>query len=121
MGVKLIAFTPHAGPYAAETRAALDLGFDVFTDHRNEAADRFRLRFSVDEQTREIYRGYGIDLAGANAAGTWDLPAPGTFVIDTNGVVRWAFADWDYTRRADPGEVIEAVREVLRSGATRRL
>ena len=44
--------------------------------------------------------------------GEWTLPAPATFVIDTEGVVQWVWADWDYSKRADPDDVIEAVKKI---------
>jgi len=44
--------------------------------------------------------------------GTWELPAPATFVIDREGIIRWAFADWDYRKRADPDDVIKVVRSL---------
>jgi peroxiredoxin len=37
------------------------------------------------------------------------LPLPATFVIDAGGVIRWVFADADYTRRAEPAEVLAAL------------
>ena len=36
-----------------------------------------------------------------------------TFVIDKDGIIRWAFADWDYKQRADPDAVIAAVRAIM--------
>lgn len=119
MGVPLVAITPEKPDLAAQTAEANGLGFEIYSDHRFEAADRFRLRFSMDEATREQYRAHGIDLSERNAKPGWDLPAPGTFIVDVNGVVRYAFADWDYTRRADPDEVIAAAEEVRRMGPTR--
>lgn len=119
MGVRLVAITPEKPDLAAQAAAAGEFGFGVYSDFDFQAADAFRLRFSMDEATRERYRGYGVDLAQTNAKGAWDLPAPGTFIVDVNGVVRAAWADWDYTKRADPDEVIAAAREVVRPGPTR--
>lgn len=119
MGVQFIAITPEKPDLAAQTAGRGHLEFPIYTDHRYEAADRFRLRFSMSQADRETYRGYGIDLEQANAAGRWDLPAPGTFIVDVNGVVRYAFAEWDYTKRADPDDVIAAAREVVRMEPTR--
>ena len=120
MGVRFYAVTFEKPDVAARTADATGAEFTILSDHRHEAADRFRLRFTMDEPTRERYRAAGVNLPELSAAGDWDLPAPGTFVVDPNGVIRWAFADWDYTRRADPDEVIAAAREVANVGPTRR-
>lgn len=119
MGVRFVAITPEKPELAAETAAKNGLAMEIYSDHMFEGADRFRLRFSMDPAARARYREYGVDLASANAAGSWDLPAPGTFIVDVNGVVRYSFADWDYTKRADPVEVLAAAREVMRGGPTR--
>lgn len=120
MGVRFYAVTFEQPDIAARTAEATGAEFTILSDHNHEAADRFRLRFTMDQATRERYRAAGVDLPRLNAGADWDLPAPGTFVVDPNGVIRWAFADWDYTKRADPDEVIAAAREVANVGPTRR-
>ncbi len=32
--------------------------------------------------------------------------------MDNEGVIQWAYADWDYKKRVDPDEVIAAVRDL---------
>ena len=35
---------------------------------------------------------------------------PGSFVVDHMGIIRFAGADPDYTRRPEPAELLESVR-----------
>ena len=77
-----------------------------------EAAKAFKVHFVVDEDTKAQYEKFGLKVAESNVSGTWELPAPATFVIDKTGVIRWAFADWDYKKRADPDAVIAAVKAI---------
>lgn len=109
-GGTLVALTPESPEHAAETIGEHQLGFAVYSDSAMLAARAYRVFFEVDADTQQKYKGYGIDLASWNANRQWTLPAPGTFVIDRSGVVRYAWADWDYKKRADPGEVISVVR-----------
>ena len=37
---------------------------------------------------------------------------PGTYVIDKDGTVSYAFVDADYTKRAEPDEVIAKLEEL---------
>ncbi len=37
---------------------------------------------------------------------------PATFVVDRDGLIRWASVDPDYTVRPEPDDVLEAVRAV---------
>lgn len=97
-----------------ETAGEHDLGFDIYSGDTMAAAKAYKVFFEVDPETQTAYKGYGIDLATWNANQRWTLPAPGTFVIDRDGVVRYAWADWDYKQRADPDEVIAAVKKIRR-------
>lgn len=95
---------------ATQAKAAPDI--TILGDPAAEAAKAFGLLFTVDEATQKKYKGYGIDVAANNSNGQWTLPHPGTFVIDTQGVIRWAWVEEDYRKRADPEEVISAVKAI---------
>ncbi|MCB9847706.1 MAG: AhpC/TSA family protein [Phycisphaeraceae bacterium] len=111
-GGRFIAVTPEKPEDAQNTMDKADAGYRVFIDPQGDVGKAFRVQFELDASTQKKYMGYGIDLSKSNANGRWELPAPATFVIDTDGVVRYAHAEWDYRtdHRADPDEVIEAVR-----------
>jgi peroxiredoxin len=47
-------------------------------------------------------------LAAYNGAERGLLPVPATFVIDRDGMVRFAFADTDYRRRVEPEAIVGA-------------
>ncbi len=112
-GGRLIALTPDAPGNVAETLTKQDLGFTVLSDANGEAAKALGVNFVVDSATRSKYIGYGIDLEESNANGLWQLPHPGTFIIDRDGTVRYANVSADYRNgRADPAEVIAAYRRI---------
>ncbi len=111
-GGTFIALTPEKPELATATREKAHADYRVFSDTTQAAARAFNVHFVVDDATREKYRGYGLQVGEANASGTWELPAPATFVIDKGGIVRWVFADWDYKKRADPDDVIGAVKAI---------
>lgn len=50
-----------------------------------------------------------FDLHRVNGGHPHTLPLPATYVIDQTGTVRWAFADTDYTKRAEPADIIAAL------------
>jgi peroxiredoxin len=111
-GGAFVAITPERPERAVATREkiAAGAGYEVLSDHTMAAARAFNVAFRMDGATQTKYRGYGIDLAKHNAVGEWDLPAPATFILDRQGRVRYVFASWDYTKRANPDEVIAALR-----------
>jgi peroxiredoxin len=112
-GGRLVALTPDAPSHVAETLTKQDLGFTVLSDANADAARALRVNFVVDRATRDRYLGFGIDLERSNANGLWQLPHPGTFIIDRDGTVLYAAVDTDYRNgRADPDEVVTAYRNL---------
>lgn len=111
-GGTLVALTPQKPELVDETKSEHELEYVVLSDAEGEAGRAFMVQFSLDKKTIEKYKGYGIDLTEHNAEGEWTLPAPATFVIDTDGIIRWVWADWDYSQRADPDDVIKAVEKI---------
>lgn len=109
-GGTFVALTPEKPDLAVKTREAAHADYQVYSDGTFAAAKAFRVHFVVDPDTKAKYEKFGLKVAESNVSGTWELPAPATFVIDKAGVIRWSFADWDYKKRADPDEVIRAVQ-----------
>ncbi len=111
MGATFVAITPEKPEHAASTQGKHAPSMMIVSDASGEASRAYRVAFAMPEPLQERYKGYGVDLSAHNANGAWELPAPGTFVIDRDGVITYAWADWDYKKRADPDEVLEAARK----------
>jgi peroxiredoxin len=47
-----------------------------------------------------------------NGDNSWELPVPGTFVVDKRGIIRGRFVNADYTQRADPGDVTAVLHKL---------
>jgi peroxiredoxin len=109
-GGTFVALTPEKPDLAVKTRDAAHADYQVYSDGDFAAAKAFRVHFVVDADTKAKYEKFGLKVAQSNVSGTWELPAPATFVIDKTGIIRWSFAEWDYKKRADPDEVIRAVQ-----------
>ena len=72
-------------------------------------AAAYGLRFHLDPGLEAAYRALGIDLTAANGEARWALPIPATYVIGTDGTVRAAHVNADYTTRMEPRAVLEAL------------
>jgi peroxiredoxin len=115
-GATLVAISPQT-PDASMTTAEKDeLAFPVLSDVGSHVARAFRIVHEVTDEVQAVYDRNGYDLAGRNAIGTEDdtdevvLPLPATYVIDREGAVRFAFVSPDYVERAEPADVLAAVR-----------
>ncbi len=111
LGASLVAISPQTPDNSLSTAEKDDLKFQVLSDVGNKVANQFGLVFQVPSELQEIYNNFGITLPKFNGDESWELPMPGTYVIDKDGTVSYAFADPDYTNRAEPDEVIAKLEE----------
>ncbi len=116
-GAALIAVTPETQAHAGATARDGDLRFPVAVDRGSRFARSLGLVFDLPESLVPLYGEIGIDVAARNGEGGHVLPMPATYVLDRSGRIAWAHVDADFTARADPGEVVAAVRALARPAA----
>lgn len=107
-----MAVSPQVEAYARHSVEKNNLHFDVLLDAGNTVARRYGLVFSVPEDLKRIYLEMKIELPRYNGDESWELPMPARFIIDREGIVRYADFDPDYTTRPDPEETLAALREM---------
>lgn len=111
-GASLIAISPETPDHALSTRDKQELSFIVLSDVGNKVAREFGLVFQLPAPLRPIYQGFGIDIPAHNGDQSFELPIPATYVVAPNQEIVYAFADVDYTKRAEPGDVIAALQSI---------
>ena len=89
------------------------LTFPILWDKDSRVAEEFGLAFTLPDDLKEVYRGFGIDLAASNGDPSWRLPVPARFVVDGKGIVRSVDADPDYTYRPEPEVTITFLRKMV--------
>ncbi len=114
LGASLLVISPQIQRTAREPEEQQPLAVEHLHDRGNEVARRYGLVFTLPEDLRQVYRGFGLDLAKANGDDSWTLPMPARFVIDRTGVIRSRDVDPDYTRRTEPSATIEVLRSLGR-------
>ncbi len=82
----------------------------MLSDPGNAVAERYGLTYTFSAGFRELYLGFGIDLAEYNGDDSWRLPMPARFVVDSEKVIRYAEADPNYIVRPEPEDTIEFLR-----------
>ncbi len=102
-GAALIAISPQTPDYSILTAENKALTYPVLSDVGNKAARKFGLVFSVPE----VVRPYSANLAQYNGDGSWELPIPGTFVIDRSGEITFASVNPNYMQRLEPQTILD--------------
>jgi peroxiredoxin len=87
-----------------------DIGYTLYSDSRLEATRAFGLAFRVDEEMVERYLTYDVDLEAASGENHHVLPAPATFLIGSDGIIRFQFTNPDYKVRLHPDVLLAAAR-----------
>lgn len=108
-GGSLVAVTPETSGRAAEIKGRHGAHYEIVADVDQGLGAACGIVFRTPEPYRRLLESRGVDLADRQGHGGWFLPVPATFVVDRSGVVRWAFMDIDFTRRAEPDDILAAL------------
>lgn len=116
LGAKVVALSPETPDESLSTAEKNDLPFEVLSDDALAVADQYGIAYDVPEDLNKVLNDFGVDFAHINGnAGSRKprLPLPATFVIGKDGKIAYVFAELDYTKRAEPADVIDAVKAVV--------
>lgn len=112
-GGRVIAISPELPDKTMTTKERHMLEFQVLSDINNRVADKYKLAYSVDESVVDHYD-LSVRLNDHNGNDSNRLPLAVTYVINTSGLVEYAFLDADYKNRATPEEIISVLNTIKR-------
>ncbi|WP_281846820.1 redoxin domain-containing protein [Olleya namhaensis] len=104
-----MALTPELTDKSFSTTEKHNLQFEVLIDIGNKAAKQYGLSFKLTNALTEVYKN-GVGLKNYNSDDSSELPIAATYLIDTNGIVQYAFLDADYRKRASIIAIINALK-----------
>lgn len=114
LGTTLIAISPELPDKSLSTIEKNHLPFTVLSDTDNMVARKYDLVFKLDTETAERYENkFGLSQYNGNDKA--ELPIPATYIIDREGMVRYAFVNPDYKKRANPDEVVMQLKQFIGS------
>lgn len=111
-GAQLITITPQTPDKSVAQFKEKGYPFEVLSDLDNKVMKDYKLYFELPPDLVEVYKKHGLDIEAFNGKGRNVLPVPGSFVINTDGVVRAMHADTDYKKRMEPSAIIDALKEM---------
>ncbi|MFI8962381.1 peroxiredoxin-like family protein [Streptomyces sp. NPDC053493] len=108
-GARLVAVSPQIPDESMSLTEKHGLAFDVLSDIGSDTAKQYGLAFDLPDDLAAVYDKLGFDLQRVNGGHPRTLPLPATYVIDRDGIIRWAFVHADYTTRAEPADILAAL------------
>ena len=88
------------------------LDYRVIIDPENKIARQFGVVVRLAGEIVNVYRQLGFDVPPAKGRDDRLVPLPATFVIDRQRVIRYAFVNPDFRRRAEPAEIAAALASI---------
>jgi peroxiredoxin len=89
-----------------------DVHYTLLSDATLSAARAYHVAYHLDAAAMAKYGEYGVDLEAASGQTHHQLPVPAVFIIDRAGVIRFVYANPDYTVRITPPALLEAAQKV---------
>ena len=116
-GAQVVAISPQSLDYSSRTAKTRNLTFPVLSDSRNYIADKFRLTFeptsgmllSSNHQDNKKVNLRAYNNNGESGKATSMLPLPAAYVIDPSGRVVYSHVQCDFTKRAEPADILSAI------------
>ena len=111
-GGTLVAITPETGGRALAMKHDHGLHYEVLVDVDMAIAMAFGIVFRAPPLYIELLRRQGIDIAKRSGNPAWLLPVPATFLAGQDGIVLRSWVNVDFTQRAEPTEILDALNEL---------
>lgn len=111
LNTTLVALTPELPDHSLSTKEKNELEFEVITDINNEVARQYGIVFKLDDKTAQRYE-QALHLSSRNGTNSSELPVPATYIIDRKGRIRYAYVNPDYTKRANPEDIVRVLQRI---------
>ncbi|WP_339697035.1 peroxiredoxin-like family protein [uncultured Marixanthomonas sp.] len=113
LGATLVAISPEV-PDSSMTKSEIsNMEFTVLSDQDAKVASQYGVAWEIPEfllDHMQIDR--NLDLKKINNGNDRILPIPATFILGSDGIVKWNYVNVDYRTRSEPDEIIEALKNI---------
>ena len=112
-GAQVVVISPQLPDQSLTTREKDKLAFPVLSDVGLNTTRAFGVAFGLQKRLLDVYADFGHPLETFNGVeGSKELPMPATFLIRADRIIAYAHVEADYTRRSEPLEVLNLVRQL---------
>jgi peroxiredoxin len=110
LGGTLVAMTPETGGRALAMKRGRNLHYEVLVDVDLAIAMAFGIVFRTPPLYLQLLQRRGINLHERSGNPALLLPVPATFLVGQDGTVLRAWVNRDFTHRAEPSDILDALR-----------
>jgi peroxiredoxin len=113
LGYRIVAISPDRQGKMAESLDKIEMSYTLLSDSSMEAAKAFGIAFEVDAETLKKLDSYNIDIEEASGEKHHMLPVPAVFIVGTDGIIDFSYANPDYKIRLSPEVLLAAAKTAL--------
>lgn len=115
LGASLVAISPEV-PDSSMTKSEINnMEFIVLSDQDAKVASQYGVAWEIPEFLLNHMRiDRNLDLKTINNGNDSVLPIPATFILGSDGIVKWSYVNVDYRTRSEPDDIIEALKKIAR-------
>ena len=111
LGASFVAISPQTPDNSLSMAEKNELSYEVLSDRGNAVARQFGIVYKLGDTMYETQTNmFGVDLLKFNGDSSRELPLPGTFVLDREGIIKFAEVFVDVSDRVEPSAILEALR-----------
>ncbi|WP_010520813.1 peroxiredoxin-like family protein [Aquimarina agarivorans] len=113
LGATLIAISPEIPDGSLTDNEISKMEFIILSDQDAKVASQYGVAWEVPEFLMEHMRlDRNLDLIKINNGNGNILPIPATFILGSDGIVKWSYVNVDYRTRSEPDEIIEVLKSL---------
>jgi peroxiredoxin len=106
-GASIIGITPETNNSIIKIAERSGASFPLIHDTGYKIMKQYNVSFRLDDETISRYRKYDLGVAQSNDNEDYILPVPATYVIDTDGIIRFIYFNSDYRKRVTVLEILK--------------
>jgi len=114
LGYRIIAISPDRLEKVSESIDKHNMTYTLLSDSSMAAAKAFGIAFEVDKPMLEKLATYTIDIEDASGKEHHLLPVPSVFLVGTDGIIDFVYANPDYTVRLEPEVLLAAAKAAIK-------
>jgi peroxiredoxin len=114
-GATIVAVSAERAPELRASALLNGLRFDLLSDDGGRVARLFGLLVRVPDDLNASFARLGVDIARYTTIADQLLPLPATYVLDRDGVARYAHVDPDPARRPEPDALLAEIRRLTQA------
>jgi peroxiredoxin len=110
LGARLIGICPQVKDFTIKTKHDNGVEFDLLIDENAECAKKFGIVFDVPQDIYNALSNFADLKLYYGEYAAHKIVLPGTFIVDSKGIIIHKFVTTDYSKRLEPSEIVEILK-----------